>query len=57
MAKYWGLNPDVVERWSIIKFMDREEFAMVQLHMSRPKPDNEPGARPGFKPWKGPYVE
>ena len=46
VAHWWQLDPDVVGRWDMVDFIDREEYMLIQIY--RPQQDDEP------KFWEGP---
>jgi hypothetical protein len=52
LAKWWGVDPDVVKRWTMIDFADREEYMMVQIDVDNPKPGNDSLA-PDETEWTG----
>jgi len=33
VAKWWKVDPDIVENWSFIDFLNRQEFMFVQMEM------------------------
>jgi hypothetical protein len=55
VSKWWKLDPDVVEQWSMPDFLDRREYMHLQLEMTPRDPDLAPGERdyngPKGQPW------
>lgn len=47
-AKWWKANPEDVGRWSIVDFMDREEYMLIYNHVSSGSDRNE-----NENDWKG----
>jgi hypothetical protein len=35
VARYFGLDPYIVENWSNVEFLDRQEFMFVQMETDR----------------------
>lgn len=53
MAKYWGLDPDIVKRWTMVDFSDRQEFMNLQTEISKPSIKNENPLLDGEEEWRG----
>ena len=51
MAKWWALDPDLVGRWTMRDFEDREEYMFVQDELSQPRDKN--AVQPGETEWAG----
>ncbi len=50
VAKWWKLDPGVVERWTMPDFTDRQEYMYIQFELDREDEDDEPEG----KLWGGP---
>jgi hypothetical protein len=58
VAKWFGLDPDAVGKWSMPRFTDRQEFMLVSMYvMAQQMQSNKAGKsshlEPGEKEWKG----
>ncbi|MCP4537158.1 MAG: hypothetical protein GY832_08415 [Chloroflexi bacterium] len=49
VAKWWGVDPDAVETWSIVDFMNRQEYMQLTSAITAPPGPN--GLTPAQKPW------
>jgi len=53
VAEYWGVDPEsVTYDWTIVDFMDREEYMWLKMEYRKPNDPTE--YQPGEIPYTGP---
>ena len=51
MAKYWDKDPDVVERWTVRDFFDRQEFMFVEQWIRELNTKTDKNLEPNRQIW------